>query len=337
MTGPADHRACLSARRRLGLVLAFSCSFLLGCGSDPAAPAGANPIAPGRGGAGGGDAATPPLSDARVPDPGSPMVSDAGGPPPGAPTPLPDAGTPGVPTPSGGGRPVPTRYIVLGDSIVACLGVGDKNGADCGPRKLHEYLAAGPAPGVTYENAAISGAVTADVPARELPGLRTGPGHALVMIYVGGNDLRPYLVGADVAAEAGLAKAVPELEVAWKQVFAFFADKAKFPDGATILMNNQYDPFDDCTAAPYFISAKKHSLLRSYNDVLARLAHDNGAVLTEQYTPYLGHGHHYAVKTCPHYQAGLTPFMNDLIHPNVAGHDHLFQQWKQVVDGFYRR
>lgn len=232
-------------------------------------------------------------------------------------------------------RPVPTRFIVLGDSIAACLGVGDKNAATCGPKKLHDYLAAGAAPGLTYENAAISGAVTADVPERELPRVQTGPGHALVLIFVGGNDLRPYLIGPDGAAEAGLAKAIPGIEASWRQVFAFFADRTRFPDGATLLMNNQYDPFDDCTAPPYFISAKKHALLRAYNDVLARLAAEAGAVITDQYTPYLGHGHHHAVRACPHYQAGMTPFMNDIIHPNAAGHDHLFQQWKAVVDGFY--
>jgi hypothetical protein len=155
------------------------------------------------------------------------------------------------------------------------------------------------------------------------------------LIFVGGNDLRPYLIGSDMTAEAGYAAAVPQIEAGWQKIFGFFADRARFPDGATVLMNNQYDPFDDCTAAPYFISAKKHELLRSYNDLLARLARDNGAILTEQYASYLGHGHHYAVMACPHYQAGAVPFMNDLIHPNVAGHQHLFEQWKPIVDGLY--
>jgi hypothetical protein len=69
--------------------------------------------------------------------------------------------------------------------------------------------------------------------------------------------------------------------------------------------------------------------------VLARIAQENRALLVDQYTPYLGHGHHYALARCPHYQANAQPFMGDLIHPNVAGHDHLYQQWKKAVAGVY--
>jgi lysophospholipase L1-like esterase len=288
----------------------------------------------------GNDAPNPMTMTAPAPArSGESPVGDAG-PPGSSPAPAADAAATTPPAPDGA-APAPTaapkRLIVLGDSIVACLGVGDKDGPDCSPKKLHGYLAAGPAPGIIYENDAISGAVTADVPDHELPGVHGGPGPTLVLIFVGGNDLRPYLIGTDTAAEAGFAMVVPKIQASWQKIFAFFADRSQFPDGATVLMNNQYDPFDDCTAAPYFISAKKHELLRSYNDVLARLAHDNGAILTEQYTSYLGHGHHYAVMACPHYQAGAVPFMNDLIHPNAAGHDHLFLQWKPIVDGLYPR
>jgi lysophospholipase L1-like esterase len=220
---------------------------------------------------------------------------------------------------------------------VACLGVGDKDAPTCGPKQLHDYLAAGPAPQLTYENLAISGAVTADVVERELPQVHAGGAHVLVMVFVGGNDLRPYLVGSDAAAEAGFAKVMPSVQATWATIFEFFADAQRFPAGVTLLMNNQYDPFDDCTAAPYFISAKKHALLRMYNDTLAQLAREHGATITDQYTPYLGHGHHYAISSCPHYMAGATPFMNDLIHPNPAGHANLFAQWKAIVDGLYRK
>ena len=123
---------------------------------------------------------------------------------------------------------------------------------------------------------------------------------------------------------------------AWSQIFAHFEDRAKFPDGYTLIMNNQYNPFDDCTAAPYFLTAKKSELLARFNAELARVAREKGAVITDQYTPFLGHGHHFSVRTCPHFKMGATPFMDDLIHPNRAGHENLFQQWKTVVDGLYR-
>jgi hypothetical protein len=51
-------------------------------------------------------------------------------------------------------------------------------------------------------------------------------------------------------------------------------------------------------------------------------------VLTDQDGPFLGHGHHYDVASCPHYKADQAPWMDDLIHPNAAGHENLFQQWE---------
>jgi hypothetical protein len=101
-------------------------------------------------------------------------------------------------------------------------------------------------------------------------------------------------------------------------------------------MNNQYNPFDDCTAPPYSLSQVKTDLLAEYNAELTLLADSlSNVVLTDQHTPYLGHGHHYNDASCPHYQAGLTPFMNDLIHPNAAGHANLAAQWDEVAKTLY--
>ncbi len=232
--------------------------------------------------------------------------------------------------------PTPDRLIVLGDSIAACFGVGDKDGATCGPKIFHESLASGYAPGVEYQNGAVSGSVTTSVPDNQLSTVATGAGHALVLIYVGGNDMQKYLTQADAAAEAGLRADLPGIAEDWQSVFAFFNDTANFPDGATIIMNNQYNPFDDCTAPPYNLSSLKSGLLREFNTQLASLADEfDNVVITDQYTPYLGHGHHYNVASCPNYEAGLEPFMNDLIHPNAAGHANLATQWSLVADGLY--
>ena len=183
---------------------------------------------------------------------------------------------------------------------------------------------------------AVGGAVTTDVPERQLATVKTGPGHALVVVYVGGNDLARYLFASDMAAGNGLETDLPKVLAAWDQVFAFFDDKAKFPDGYRLIMNSQYNPFDDCTAAPYNVSAKKFELLHTFNDRLAGVAQSKGATLTDQFTPFLGHGHHYGVMSCPHFMAGAAPWMGDLIHPNPAGHDDLFQQWKKTVDHLYQ-
>jgi lysophospholipase L1-like esterase len=158
----------------------------------------------------------------------------------------------------------------------------------------------------------------------------------LVLIYVGGNDMQKYLTQADAAAAAGLRGDLPSIAEDWRTVFAYFNESANFPDGATIIMNNQYNPFDDCTASPYNLSAAKSELLGEFNVMLAGLADElDNVTITDQYTSYLGHGHHYNVASCPHYQPGLEPFMNDLIHPNAAGHANLAAQWTLVADELY--
>jgi lysophospholipase L1-like esterase len=241
-----------------------------------------------------------------------------------------------LPPPPPTGRTVPARLVVLGDSIAACTNMGGDNGPNCGLRKIYDYIKASYAPALVYDNQALGGAVTADVPMRQLPRVKTGPGHVLVLVYVGGNDLAKYMFAFDAAAERGFTADLPVVKAAWDGIFEFFQDRTRFPDGATVIMNNQYNPFDDCTASPYFITARKHELLAQFNGELMGIAAARGARLTDQYTPYRGHGHHHAIARCPHYAAGTTPFMDDLIHPNAAGHDNLFQQWKRVVDDLYR-
>jgi lysophospholipase L1-like esterase len=236
----------------------------------------------------------------------------------------------------GAARPRPARMVVLGDSIAACSNLGGGSADACSAKMLADYLKATYAPAMTYENQAVGGAVTTDVPASQLPLVAGGPGHVLVLVYVGGNDLARQLLVPDDTATIGLMTETPKIQSAWDQVAAAFADRTRFPDGATLIMNNQYDPFDDCTAAPFFLSARKIELLHGFNDTLAGLATKNGAELTDQFTPFLGHGHHFDVTTCPHYQPSAAPWMDDLIHPNGAGHANLFAQWKAVVDRLYR-
>ena len=287
---------------------------------------GSNP----RGGAGGAGGAVPP-PPARLDGGAVPPTLDAG--PPSLPPVIPPPVQPPALPP--GGTPRPARLVVLGDSITACSNLGSKQDPGCSPFKLFQYLKTTYAPTLEYENEAIGGAVTEDVPERELDAVMTGPGHVLALIFVGGNDLRRYLLSDDATAEMGFRTSLLEVKAAWARTFAFFADRAKFPDGVTVLMNNQYNPWDGCTAFPYFLSARKNQLLGAYNMELAAIAAANGAQLVDQHTPFLGHGHHYNVRSCPHYMAGATPFMGDLIHPNRAGHEHLFQQWKKVVDRLY--
>jgi hypothetical protein len=233
--------------------------------------------------------------------------------------------------------PAPKRIIVLGDSITACSVIGGPQSADCVSKKFSDYVIATYGPGATYENFAVGGAKLADI-AGQLNNIPAGTGVALVMIYIGGNDLSPFIFQSDSAAMAGYAMIETQLVSVYDNVFAKLADPAKFPAGATLLMNTQYNPFDDCTAAPYNLSAVKIGILHMFNDKVNSIgtAKGDAAIVVDQHTPFLGHGHHYDVATCPHYVAGAVPWMQDTIHANAPGNVDLANVANSGADRLYR-
>jgi lysophospholipase L1-like esterase len=234
-------------------------------------------------------------------------------------------------------HPIPSRVIVFGDSIFACFGVGGKSSNDCSPKIIADYISATYGP-VTYENLAVNGDRTIHVPEQQMPTMPVGPGHALVMIYIGGNDLAQYIFSSDQEAENQWTNSSgPEVAQKWEEIFEFLEDPANFPDGVTLLMNNQYNPFDDCTAAPYqSVTPLKTEILAEHNALLAERAAAHGiAVITDQHTPFLGHGHHFDDSSCPYYMSGASGWMFDVIHPNVAGHRNLADQMQLTVDSLY--
>lgn len=241
-----------------------------------------------------------------------------------------EGGVTGDTDPSGGEvcGDLPTRMMFFGDSLFACFGQAGKiDGQTCSARLSHEYLAENYAPGVTYENLAVSGAVTRDVVNLQLPGAPVGmPGHTLVVVWVGGNDISPLLLQPDADAEdAYRNNLVPEFEMLWDGIEAWVDDPANFPDGATLIVNTQFNPFDDCSADPFaFMSPLKTGLLAEYNDTLReRVAARPNTYLSDQYPVFLGHGHHFASEACPNYDADSAYWMlggTDLVHPNGLGH-----------------
>lgn len=223
---------------------------------------------------------------------------------------------------------VPTRMMFFGDSLFACFGQDGKiNGETCSARLSHQYLDEIYAPGVTYENLAVSGAVTRDVVNMQLPGAPVGmPGHTLVVVWVGGNDISPLLLQSDSAAEDAYRNDLaPAFETLWDEIEAWVDDPANFPDGATLIVNTQFNPFDDCSADPFaFMSPLKTELLAEYNDTLrARVDARPNTYLSDQYPVFLGHGHHFGTEGCPNYAEGSAYWMlggADLVHPNGLGH-----------------
>lgn len=230
----------------------------------------------------------------------------------------------------------PSRVVVLGDSITACSVIGGAQNADCVSKKVSDYVIANYG-ATTYQNLAVGGAKLADI-AAQLNNIQPAAGPALVIIYIGGNDLSPFIFQSDQQAMAGYAMIDTMMTSVYDAVFAKLANKTTFPDGAVLLMNTQYNPFDDCTASPYNLSATKIGLLHSFNDKVVAIAnaHAQQAIVVNQHGPFLGHGHHYNVATCPHYKAGSAAWMQDTIHANPAGNVDLANVMNGGVDRLYR-
>jgi lysophospholipase L1-like esterase len=233
--------------------------------------------------------------------------------------------------------PAPKRIVVLGDSITACTVIGGPQSADCASKKFSDYVIAHYAPGATYENHAVGGAKLADI-AGQLTTIQAAAGPALVMIFIGGNDLSPFIFQSDAAATTAWQMIETQMTSVYDNVFTTLGNTTTFPAGATLLMNTQYNPFDDCTAAPYNVSATKTGILHMFNDKMRAIGDQHGAaaIVVDQHGPYLGHGHHYNVTTCPHYQAGATPYMQDTIHANAAGNVDLANVMNSGADRLYR-
>ncbi|MEO6776303.1 MAG: SGNH/GDSL hydrolase family protein [Kofleriaceae bacterium] len=233
----------------------------------------------------------------------------------------------------------PKRIVILGDSITACSVVaGGPTSANCVSKQFSDYVIAHYGPGATYENYAVGGAQLKDI-AGQMANVPATQGPTLVMLFIGGNDLTPYLNLSDAAAMTGWTGTVePMMQAVYDATFATLADPTKFPGGATLLMNTQYNPFDDCPAAPYNVSQAKTTILQEFNDQIKTIAgaHVDSAIVVDQHEPFLGHGLNYQATTCPHYIANATSYMQDLIHANAAGNAVLAGVDNGGADRLYR-
>lgn len=238
----------------------------------------------------------------------------------------------------------PTRMMFFGDSLFACFGQdGGTDGMGCSARLAHEYLEQTYAPGATYENLAVSGAVTSEVVREQMPNAPVGmPGHTLVVIWVGGNDISPLLLASDEEAQDSYDNELgPSIRADWESMLAWVDDPANFPDGATLIINTQFNPFDDCSADPFaFMSPLKTMLLGDYNDELRAYADGNDRrFVADQYPVFLGHGHHWNSDECPHYESTNDYWMiggTDLVHPNTLGHVSMAGTLRGTLDEIYR-
>lgn len=250
-------------------------------------------------------------------------------------------------TGDGGGKKdcvLPARYVVLGDAVPA--GAEGINGPDDpvnGFKKLHTYIKEKyKVAELSYENVAKAGAVTADIPGKQIDTVDTGKaGHVLVNIHVGGNDLAKFILKSDKAAQDAFDGTISKAEADWRSVFDFFEDKSKFPDGATFIVNTQYNPFDDCTELHnlFRVSDAKIELMKKFNQRLRDLTKERKTgIVADQYLEFLGHGHHHAKSQCPHYKDGADYWLiggADLTNINEKGYAAMGRVFEKVADTLY--
>jgi hypothetical protein len=223
-----------------------------------------------------------------------------------------------------GCRPLPVRYVILGDSIPFCYFI---DLAECGPHIIGVELQSTVVPGLVVEWFAFPGTVTADLPAQARK-VQPGPGHILVFVWAIGNDLLTR------------TEDYPAWEAAWSQVFAYFTDVANFPDGATFLLNTQYSPYDECGDPPgpkTGVPLADEIWLQEVNRRLFLDVADqrNDTVAVDHYPDWLGHGDNANILGCPHCRADNTSWMLDVFHPNAIGHRHIADKWRVVLERMY--
>jgi hypothetical protein len=214
-----------------------------------------------------------------------------------------------------GCRPTPTRFVVLGDSIADCVSAG-VDATSCGPDLIAARIRATYASSLVFESHALAGARVGDLPS-QASAVAGGPGHVFVWIYAIGNDLLAGNID------------YPEWSRDFDEVFAWFSDTTRFPDGATFLMNTQYSPYDECNAPPL-----EHTLREANQRVfLDGYASRSDTVVVDQYTSFLGHGEHANDAACPHCGADNSSWLSlDGIHPSALGYAHIAENWDLAID-----
>lgn len=217
-----------------------------------------------------------------------------------------------------GCRPVPSRFVVLGDSIAQCFA---ESSDVCASYLIPNFIRTIYAPDLIFETHAAVGARTADLPAQAQM-VQGGSGHVVVYLWAIGNDLL-----------AGTLD-FPGWEAAWSEVFAYFTDTTRFPDGVTFLLNGQYSIYDECG------TAQETGLEGTLRDVNKRLFLDVAearpdTVAIDHYPDWLGHTGHANERGCPHCGSDNSSWLGAGPHPNALGYAHITDKWKMVLTAMY--
>ena len=241
----------------------------------------------------------------------------------------------------------PGTVIFLGDSITA--GSGVRNDDEDYASLLVQNTSAWPDwdgidlmsryPGIEVVDVSKSGSWTGTVLGDQLDRFEAQvalpfEGEVLVIITVGGNDLQSVLLDP-----AGVEERIEKTVHNWAKIAMYFLDDLRFPDGATILMANVYEPTDGVgQVGSCFYGLNLSSLLPSLHDAntqLRGLAEAGGFSALDMRGTFLGHGFHYSDPANPYYDADDPSLWlaNDCIHPNARGHHEIRAMFWRAIAG----
>jgi hypothetical protein len=223
--------------------------------------------------------------------------------------------------------PIPARLIALGNSVARCESA-ERDGYGCAAQMLAAHLKTTIAPELEYQMLAANGGNFADLP-RQIGAVVSGPGHIAVWIYALPEDV----------------KGTPQYDL-WREqlgeLLDHFTNRAKFPDGATFMINTQYSPSDQCPEGQKSwgpLTTEQEEVLLTLNRRLyIGIAEDRADTVTvDQHPDWLGHGWNGGIKGCPHCYTDNTLWQSDPVHPNELGHIQIFNKWRVAVDRMYAK
>lgn len=291
------------------------------------------------------DAGPAPVSDAGTPiDAGPGRDEDAG-------RVREDAGDPAAPPPSGPppgadgdhasfvpmASPVAARWlVVLGDSISA--GAGASRPALSYGRLLHGNE---PSrwPGASdledrfgdleLVDGSRGGATTEDVLREQLLAVSArlpdpAPGHVIVVMTVGGNDLMA--AARDGSIFARREETLDAIADRLDRAVGHMRDSERFPDGVSVYVAAVYDPSDGTGGAGECGLALPDApeVIAALNERYVARARARGFAVVDASGHFLGHGHTVGP---------LRGWFADCVHPNDRGHHELRRLFLEAIEG----
>mgnify|MGYP000660168965 CR=1 FL=1 len=249
--------------------------------------------------------------------------------------------------PAGWPPPQPARVIFLGDSITDGVGVANQdlaypsllvsNDDATWPDHLDGDLSSR-WPGIEVIDVARSGATTETVLAGQLPAIEAalgGPpvGPTLVVGTVGGNDVSGTIFGF-----GNLEEEAPKIVDRVDDIAAWFADPARFPDGAYVYLTNVYEPTDaEGQADECFFGLNLSNIQPTFEAINADMrvrAEQNSWAMVDLRGHFKGHGfNHDDPKIAAYHADDPTLWLSrDCIHPNQRGHHEVRRLFLAAID-----